>query len=211
MNDVPHSDGSRDPARPAIGAMSRLTKAALLTFYRRQGWRAVGTPPPGGRYILIAAPHTSNWDFVFFLGLAESLGIDPHFMAKDSLFRWPMGGFMRDMGGILVNRAGRSDMVATMIDEFARRDRFALTIAPEGTRSKVRSWRSGFYHIAMGAGVPIVPGFMDYAKRIGGVGPAIMPTGDYRADMMRIAETYRDVIPRHPGRGLTDFQSMIGA
>jgi len=210
MNDDANASGLRDPARPAIGLMSRLTKQALLGFYRRQGWRAVGTPPPGGRYVLVAAPHTSNWDFVYFLGLAESLGIDPHFMAKDSLFRWPIGGFMRDMGGISVNRSGGRDMVGAMIDEFARRDRFVLTIAPEGTRSKVRAWRSGFYHIAMGAGVPIVLGFMDYAKRVGGLGPAIMPTGDYRADMMRIAQTYRDVTPRHPGRGNTDFKSMLG-
>jgi 1-acyl-sn-glycerol-3-phosphate acyltransferase len=74
-------------------------KRALLGFYRMQGWKAVGTPPPGGRYVIIAAPHTSNWDFVYFLGLVNELGIDAHFMAKDSLFRWPMGGFMRDMRG----------------------------------------------------------------------------------------------------------------
>ena len=194
---------------PAIGTLSRWTRAALLTFYRRQGWRAVGTPPPGGRYVIIAAPHTSNWDFVYFLGLAGELGLDLHFMAKDSLFRWPIGGFMRDMGGIAVNRSGRHDMVAAMIAEFARRDRFALTIAPEGTRSKVRIWRSGFYHIALGAGVPMVVGMMDYPTRTGGLGPAIMPTGDYRADMARIAEAYRDVTPRHPDRGTTNFGTII--
>lgn len=200
---------SRDPARPAIGAMSRWTRAALLAFYRQQGWRAVGTPPEHGRYVIVAAPHTSNWDFVYFLGLVEELGIDVHFMAKESLFRWPMGGFMRDMGGISVNRSGRHDMVGAMVAEFARRDRFALTIAPEGTRSKVRGWRSGFYHIAMGAGVPIVVGMMDYRTRTGGLGPEIMPTGDYHADMARIAEAYRDVVPRHPARSTTDLATMI--
>jgi 1-acyl-sn-glycerol-3-phosphate acyltransferase len=209
MNDTTGNFASRDPARPAIGTLSRWTRAALLRFYRRQGWRAVGTPPADGRYVLIAAPHTSNWDFVYFLGLAEELGIDAHFMAKDSLFRWPLGGFMRDMGGIEVNRSGRHDMVAAMIDEFARRDRFVLTIAPEGTRSKVRIWRSGFYHIALGAGVPMVVGMMDYPTRTGGLGPAIMPTGDYRADMARIAEAYRDVTPRHPDRGTTNFGTII--
>jgi len=191
-----------------IGVMSRLTKAALLAFYRRQGWRAEGAPPADGRYVIIAAPHTSNWDFVYFLGLAAELEINPHFMAKDSLFRWPIGGFMRDMGGIEVNRAARGDMVGAMVAEFARRDRFALTIAPEGTRSKVGSWRSGFYHIAMGAGVPMVVGFMDYARRTGGLGPAIMPTGDYQADMVRLAEIYRDVTPRHPGRGIGDWGTL---
>ncbi len=200
---------SHDPARPAIGTLSRWTRGALLAFYRQQGWRAVGSPPAHGRYVIIAAPHTSNWDFVYFLGLVEELGIDVSFMAKDSLFRWPMGGFMRDMGGIAVNRTGRHDMVGAMVAEFAHRDRFALTIAPEGTRSKVRGWRSGFYHIALGAGVPIVVGMMDYRTRTGGLGAEIMPTGDYRADIARIAEAYRDVTPRHPERATTDLETMI--
>jgi 1-acyl-sn-glycerol-3-phosphate acyltransferase len=199
----------REDARPAIGTVSRWTRAALLAFYRSQGWRAEGTPPADGRYVIIAAPHTSNWDFVYFLGLTQELGVDAHFMAKQSLFRWPIGGFMRDMGGIEVDRSGSHDMVRAMIAEFARRDRFVLTIAPEGTRSRVQSWRTGFYHIAMGAQVPMVVGFMDYARRTGGLGPAIMPTGDYRADMAQVAALYRDVTPRHPARGIRDFETMI--
>jgi 1-acyl-sn-glycerol-3-phosphate acyltransferase len=195
-------------ARTRIGAMSRLTRAALLGFYRWQGWRAEGSPPADGRYVIIAAPHTSNWDFVYFLGLAQELGIEPHFMAKDSLFRWPIGGFMRDMGGIEVDRAQRRDMVGAMIAQFASADRFALAIAPEGTRSKVGSWRSGFYHIAMGAGVPMVAGFMDYKRRVGGLGPAIMPSGDYRADMAKLAAIYRYVTPRHPARGVTNWDLL---
>jgi len=197
--------------RAAIGALSRMTRAALLAFYRSQGWRAVGTPPPAGRYVIIAAPHTSNWDFVYFLGLVGELGLDTHFMAKDSLFRWPLGRFMRDMGGIAVNRAGRHDMVGAMIAEFARRDRFALTIAPEGTRSKVGTWRTGFYHIALGAGVPMVIGMMDYGRRTGGLGPAIMPTGDYQADMAQVIEAYRDVTPHHPARATHDFGAIKAA
>ncbi len=189
----------------SIGPLSRMTRAALLAFYRQQGWRAEGTPPPGGRYVIIAAPHTSNWDFVYFLGLTEELGIEPHFMAKASLFRWPLGGFMRDMGGIAVDRSGNHDMVSAMIAEFARRDRFALVIAPEGTRSQVRAWRTGFYHIALGAGVPMVVGMMDYARRVGGLGQAIMPSGDMAADMAQIAAAYRGVTPRHPARGMIDF------
>ena len=192
-----------------VGAISGLVRAGLLAFYRRQGWQAEGTPPADGRYVIIAAPHTSNWDFVYFLGLVQELGIDAHFLAKDSLFRWPMGGFMRDMGGISVDRSARHDMVRLMIDEFARRDRFALTIAPEGTRSRVQTWRTGFYHIALGAGVPMVVGLMDYGRKRGGLGPAIMPTGDYRADMARIAEIYQDVTPRHPERGIRDFSKVI--
>lgn len=200
----------RGPAGRKLSLPSRLAKRAILGFYRMNGWAAVGTPPPGGRYVLIAAPHTSNWDFVYFLGLINELGIDANFMAKDSLFRWPMGGFMRDMGGISIDRSARRNVVEAMIGEFARRDRFVLTIAPEGTRSAVQQWRTGFYHIALGAGVPLVIGMMDYAKRIGGLGPSIMPTGDYKADMLQVAENYRSVTPRHPERGIKDFTGMFG-
>ena len=198
------------PPRRTVGATSRAVRAALLTFYRAQGWRAEGAPPADGRCVIIAAPHTSNWDFVYFLGLVEALGIEVHFMAKTSLFRWPMGGFMRDMGGIAIDRSARHDTVAAMIDEFARRDRFMLVIAPEGTRSKVGAWKSGFYHIALGAGVPLMVGRMDYATRTGGLGEAIWPSGDYRADMARIAESYRGATPRHPERATTDLATMIG-
>ncbi len=201
----------RGPAGRKLSLPSRLTKRAILGFYRMRGWKAQGTPPPGGRYVLIAAPHTSNWDFVYFLGLINELGIDAHFMAKDSLFRWPMGGFMRDMGGISVDRSARRNVVEAMIAEFARRDRFALTIAPEGTRSAVQQWRTGFYHIALGAGVPLVIGMMDYAKRTGGLGPSIMPTGNYKADMQQVAEIYRSVTPKHPERSIKDFSGMFDA
>ena len=191
--------------------ISRVLKRGLVWLYRQQGWKAVGTPPPGGRYVLVAAPHTSNWDFVYFLGLVNELKIDAQFMAKDSLFRWPMGGFMRDMGGISIDRSARRNVVEAMIAEFAQRDHFVLTIAPEGTRSKVAQWRTGFYHIAVGAGVPIVVGLMDYGTRTGGLGPTIMPTGDYKADMLKIAEVYRSVTPRHPDRGITNFAELPDA
>ncbi len=100
-------------------------------------------------------------------------------------------------------RSERANVVDTMVAEFARRDRFMLTIAPEGTRGKVGQWRTGFYHIALKAGVPLVVGMMDYGTKTGGLGPAIWPTGDYDADMAKIFEIYRTVTPRHPARGLT--------
>lgn len=159
--------------------------------------------PNPRKFVIIAAPHTSNWDFLYFLGLTQELGINSHFMAKKSLFRWPLGGFMRAMGGIEVDRAKGGNYVQAMVDEFARRREFMLTIAPEGTRGSVRQWRTGFYQIALQAGVPMVIGLMDYARRVGGLGPAIMPTGDYAADMKPIEEFYRSVTPRHPDRAMT--------
>lgn len=187
----------------ALGPVSRLTKAGLLALYRRNGWRAEGVVPTPRKFVIIAAPHTSNWDFVYFLGLTQELGINSHFMAKKSLFRWPIGGFMRAMGGIEVDRAKGGNYVQAMVDEFARRREFMLTIAPEGTRGSVRQWRTGFYQIALQAGVPMVIGMMDYARKVGGLGPMIMPTGDYAADMKPIEEFYRSVTPRHPDRAMT--------
>lgn len=190
------------------GLVSRAVRGALLALYRARGWKAVGTPPADRRCVIIAAPHTSNWDFVNFLGLTQALGIRAHFMGKLSLFRWPMGGFMRDMGGVPVDRSGGHDHVAAMVAEFGRRREFMLTIAPEGTRGAVRRWRTGFYHIAVGAKVPLVCGLMDYRTKTGGLGPAIWPSGDYAADMAKIAEFYRSVTPKYPERGIKDFGSL---
>ena len=190
---------------PAPRIWSRLFRAIMLAFYRARGWKAIGAPPADRRCVIIAAPHTSNWDFLYFLGLTDALGIKAHFMGKLALFRWPFGRFMREMGGVPVDRSGGRDQVAQMIAEFSRRREFMLTIAPEGTRGAVRQWRTGFYHIAHGAGVPLVCGLMDYATKTGGLGPAIVTTGDYRADMAKVAEFYRSVTPRHPHLATTDF------
>lgn len=195
--------------RPSL--LSQIVRKALVIFYRLRGWKAHGTPPLDGRCVIIAAPHTSNWDFLYFIGLTEDLGLRPHFMAKDSLFRWPMGRFMRDMGGVQVVRSSRQNVVDMMVAEFARRDRFMLAIAPEGTRGKVGEWRTGFYHIALKAGVPLVVGMMDYGTKTGGLGPIIWPSGDYAADMAKIFEVFRTVTPKHPERGITCLAEVTNA
>ena len=184
--------------------LSRMFRKALVGIYRRHGWRAHGVVPEPRKFVLIAAPHTSNWDFLYFIGLTEELGIMPHFMAKNSLFRWPWKNFMLDMGGVPVDRSSNKNYVQQMIDEFNRRKEFMLTIAPEGTRGTVRAWKTGFYHIAMGARVPLVVGMMDYPSKSGGLGPAIWPTGDYVADMKKVAEIYAKVTPKHPAKGMTN-------
>lgn len=187
--------GERRPSLP-----SRLFRKALVAIYRYNGWQAHGVVPSPRRFVLIAAPHTSNWDFLNFIGLTADLGIKPHFMGKSSLFRWPWRNFMLDMGGVPVDRSSSQNYVQQMIEEFGRRDEFMLTIAPEGTRGNVRSWKTGFYHIAMGAKVPIVIGMMDYPSKTGGLGAAIWPTGDYEADMKEVAKYYTKVTPKHPDK-----------
>lgn len=182
--------------------LSRLLRRLLFWIYRRQGWTATGVVPEPRKFVLVAAPHTSNWDFLYFIGLTEELGIMPHFMAKNSLFRWPFRGFLYDMGGVSVDRSSPQNYVQQMADEFAKRDEFMLTIAPEGSRSNNSKWKTGFYQIAMAAKVPFVIGYMDYGRKTGGIGPAIMPTGDYEADMQEVIKLYRGIVPRHPERAV---------
>jgi 1-acyl-sn-glycerol-3-phosphate acyltransferase len=185
--------------------LSRIIRKVIMWFYHRDGWTAAQETAPPRKCIIVAAPHTSNWDFVYYIGLTQSLGIKPYFMAKTSLFHWPMGNFMLDMGGVPVDRKKGGNYVQAMIDEFARRDEFMLTIAPEGTRGSVKQWRTGFYHIAVGANVPIVVGMMDYAKKTGGLGPAIWPSGDYEADMEKLSKIYASVTPRHPEKRMSSI------
>jgi 1-acyl-sn-glycerol-3-phosphate acyltransferase len=190
--------------------LSRAVRALIMLLYRRFGWTATGDIPYPRKFVIIAAPHTSNWDFVYYIGLTQTLGIMPHFMAKTALFRWPMRNFMLDMGGVPIDRKKGGNYVQAMIDEFASRDEFMLTIAPEGTRGSVKQWKTGFYHIALGAKVPMVVGMMDYGRKTGGLGPAIWPTGDYEADMAKVAEIYASVTPKHPEKRMASITGKDG-
>jgi 1-acyl-sn-glycerol-3-phosphate acyltransferase len=193
------------------GLVARAVRRLLLLMYRMRGWKAVGEVPEPRRFIIIAAPHTSNWDFVNFLGLTADLKVRAHFMGKLSLFKWPLAGFMKQMGGIPVDRHNASNAVQQMVDEFARRAEFMLTVAPEGTRGKAKKWRTGFYQIAMAAKVPMVVGMMDYGTRTGGLGPMIWPTGDFRADMVKVLEIYKSCIPKFPERAVKSIDDIVGA
>jgi 1-acyl-sn-glycerol-3-phosphate acyltransferase len=179
--------------------LSRLVKGFLLALYRWKGWQleqARGTPK---RCVILGAPHTSNWDFVFFLGATHQLGIKPSFMGKLSLFRAPLTRFMYDMGGIPIDRRAKDrNYVDQVVSEFAKGRELALVIAPEGTRGSITAWRSGFYHIALGARAPVVPAWVDNATMKGGLGPPLTISGDYEADLRRIAEFYHSVMPLHP-------------
>lgn len=192
------------------GPVARAVRWLLLLMYRMRGWKAVGAVPEPRRFIIIAAPHTSNWDFVNFLGLTADLGIRAHFMGKLSLFKWPLAGFMKQMGGVPVDQRGGSNMVQQMVDEFARRSEFMLTVAPEGTRGKAQKWRTGFYQIAIAAKVPIVVGFMDYGKKTGGLGHMIWPTGDFRADMAKVFDVYKNCTARYPERTARSIDDIVG-
>lgn len=171
--------------KPALGVFARL----LLRLLR---WRLVGAAPAAPRYVLIAAPHTSNWDFPLMLLVVLRLGLDLHWLGKDSLFAWPFGGLMRWLGGIAIDRSKANDRVAQLAALYGRREALVLLIPPEGTRARVERWKSGFYHIARGAEVPIQLGFIDAGRRELGFGPLFHPTGDFAADVAVIQAFYTD-------------------
>jgi len=156
------------------------------------GWRVTGAFPNEPKMVMIGAPHTSNWDFVGALAAAFSLRLGFSWVGKHLLFRWPFGWFFRWLGGIPVDRRASHGFVQQMVAEFDRRPRFLLAIAPEGTRKAVERWKTGFYHIAAGAGVPILLVTFDNARKAIHVGPAVAPSGNLDADMERILALYAE-------------------
>jgi 1-acyl-sn-glycerol-3-phosphate acyltransferase len=176
--------------------LSRIVRRVILLIYRWKGWRIEGSLPKGlKKYVIAGAPHTSNWDFVFFAGATEKERVQPNFMGKHTLFKGMMRNFMLDMGGIPIDRTRRANATQQVAEEFARRDELALVIAVEGTRSSDGRWRSGFYHIAQAAGVPIVPAYADNENMVIGFGEPMMPTGNYGEDLLKLAEWFRSKLP----------------
>ncbi|MDJ0852653.1 MAG: lysophospholipid acyltransferase family protein [Myxococcota bacterium] len=175
-----------------------MWKRLARLFLRLTGWEAEGARPVERRFVLIAAPHTSNWDLAFLLAFAQVFDLRISWMGKHTLFRPPLGALMRRVGGLPVVRHRKGDMVGQMAEAFAERDALALVVPAEGTRDYTAHWKSGFYHIALRAGVPIVMGYLDYARKRGGFGPALHPTGDVRADMDEIRDFYSDKVGLYP-------------
>ena len=153
-----------------------MRRTLARAWLRMTGWEPEGEPPTADRFVLIAAPHTSNWDLIYLLAFAELYGIRVSWMGKHQLFRPPLGRLFHALGGIAIRRHERGDRVALMAEEFARREHFALVVPTEATRGWAPYWKSGFYHIARRAEVPIVMGFLDYRRRRGGFGPALLPS-----------------------------------
>ncbi len=173
--------------------MRRFARGIL----RLAGWRVVGDVPRP-KCVLIGAPHTSNWDFpLAILGL-WALGVEARWVGKHTLFRRPFGWIMRRLGGIPLDRDRTRHFVREVVGWFEREPALCLVIAPEGTRSRREAWRTGFYWIAHGAGVPIGLGFLDFARKELGVGDVLVPTGDIEADFERLRAFYADKTGKHP-------------
>lgn len=165
-------------------------------------WRWKAAPleaPLPDRAVVIAAPHTSNWDFPLMLALGRIHGLRVQWLGKQELFRGPMGPIMRRLGGVAIDRSVPGGLVSALASEFQRQDRLTLVIPAEGTRSKVEVWKSGFYRISEAADVPILLSYLDKATRSGGFGPALHPSGDITADMNIIRDFYRSKTGLKPG------------
>jgi 1-acyl-sn-glycerol-3-phosphate acyltransferase len=169
-------------------------------FVRLNGWETEGERPTAEQFVLIAAPHTSNWDLPYMLAFAGAYDLDVSWMAKHTLFVPPMGWIFGALGGIAVKRDRARNMVDQMADQFRERERLILVVPAEGTRGYVPHWKSGFYHIAQAAGVPIVPSFLDYKRKVGGFGPALSPTGDISGDMDVLRRFYANRMAKYPDK-----------
>lgn len=178
--------------------MLRLISKFIL---RLMGWKITSVIPEGTKKCVIAvAPHTSYWDFVIGRLAYWVMGIKAHFLIKKEAFKFPYKRLLEKMGGIPVDRGRSSKMVDQVVDRFNQSESLIIVITPEGTRKPVRHWKKGFYYIASQAKVPIALGYLDYAKKEGGIGKVIIPDGNIDEQMKEIMDFYREMTPKHPER-----------
>jgi 1-acyl-sn-glycerol-3-phosphate acyltransferase len=185
---------SQSAASPSLAL--RLCRRVSAAWLWATGFHVVGRFPDAKKFIVIAAPHTTNWDLPHALAAGIQFGQPVHWMGKATIFKWPFGGLMRWLGGISVDRSQSTNAVGNMVDVFGARDSLALVVAPTGTRSATARWKSGFYHIAVGAKVPLVLAYIDYNRREVGIADTIIPTGDYDTDVAKIQAIYAAILSR---------------
>lgn len=175
-----------------------LLRGIAIFLLKILSWQTHGSLPQEKKYILIVAPHTSNWDLFYGILLAFALKLDARYVAKKELFRGPFSFLMTWSGAIPVDRSSHHRIVNQMASAFNKQEKFVLALAPEGTRHKTDGWKSGFYRIALAARVPILLAFIDYSRKTGGAGPIIYPTGDLEQDISSIRNFYLTVKGRYP-------------
>lgn len=185
-----------DGVAPAWGsAFSRWLGRSVL---RLCGWTLALDLPAEPKLVIACAPHTSNWDGLFFVAAILASGVRVNWFAKDSLFRWPFGGLLVWLGGVPIRRDRAADVVSATTEIFAARERLWVGIAPEGTRARAPVWKSGFHRIARAANVPILTAYLDYGRKVVGTGPLIRASEDYDADLAALQAFYRGITPKCP-------------
>jgi 1-acyl-sn-glycerol-3-phosphate acyltransferase len=178
--------------------ITRLLRAASGSWLRLSGWTIIGSPPQAPRFVVIACPHTSNWDVPYTIAICLQFRLRTYWLGKSSLFIGPMGPVMRWLGGIPVELEPRGNLVQQLVQELEQADELALVISPEGNRSYVDHWKTGFYHIAAGAGIPVVLGFLDFTRKRGGYLGSYIPTGDVEGDIALMQAEYAGIRGRYP-------------
>lgn len=174
--------------------LNRISTALL----KRIGWSAKNELILPPKYVLIAAPHTSNWDFLFGVLAMYALHLNVHWIGKHTIFIWPLSYLMRALGGIPVRRGSNTGYVDRIADLLQENDELGIVMAPEGTRAKTGYWKTGFYHIALQAKVPIVLAYLDYRTKRICLGRLLHPSGNLEQDMKLIRAFYQDIVGFHP-------------
>ena len=164
----------------------------------RLGWTIQADLPDVKKYVAIAAPHTSNWDFPLGILAAKAIRLKVHWMGKHTLFRWPFGWFFRALGGTPVNRDGGYNYIKQMTDLFENSEQLVIALAPEGTRSKMDHWKTGFHYIARAANVPILMAYLDFGNKQVGIGELFYPGEDIEADFKHIRQFYANRLGKNP-------------
>ena len=180
---------------PIITPCLRLLSILILKL---MGWKAVGRPIENARFVLIGAPHTSNWDFPLMIMVVLKLRLKVFWMGKHSLFPFPVGWFMKWLGGIPVDRRRAQNLVDQTVAQYKSEPEMIVLVPPEGTRSKVKEWKTGFYRIAANAEVPVLMGYVDASKKEAGLADFYYPTGDLEADIAAIRAFYAEKVGINP-------------
>jgi len=175
-------------------------KIFSIVFFKIFGWNKNGDIGGIKKCVMIAAPHTSNWDLPMTLMLAFLFDLKVYWMGKKSIFRFPFGSIMKWLGGVPVDRSKSNNLVDDSIELFRKNENMILIVPPEGTRGRTKYWKTGFYYIAEGAGVPVLPGYVDYGRKIGGFGKLFNPSGDIEADIDSIKKFYSGITGKHPDK-----------
>ena len=174
------------------------TRSGCAAYLRLAGWKVRGDWPDLGKAVLVAAPHTSNWDGLNMLATAGFYRVKLRWMGKRALTRGPFGWLIKWLGCVPIDRSGANDAVRAMADAFAAEERMILAVPPEGTRSAVREWKTGFYHIARTAGVPLILSVLDYGSKTVSLAAIVRPSGDYEADLPVIQSHYANAVGLRP-------------
>jgi 1-acyl-sn-glycerol-3-phosphate acyltransferase len=167
-------------------------------IFKVAGWKTTGTAPALKKFIIIGAPHTSNWDFVYGLCAWKLYGVAPRYLIKKEFFVFPLNFLFHATGGLAVDRSKNNSLTDAIVDMFNERESLVTIIPPEGTRKPVKRWKTGFYYIALKAKVPIVMGSMNYKKKETFLSDPFWPTGDIEKDFLVFKEFFRNVTPRNP-------------